>query len=137
MMLSMFARGAKEPMPKSASALPMSKVKSDSSWGGKNTYNGNSFINFQDTRTFCGNKQRLFVLNPTASDYQPMTNFDGSIFRNVAFDNMVFLYDPPRGWANMNDCGNFPCTAPNNVILSFTRTNFDVMLSSLIRNRKF
>jgi hypothetical protein len=25
----------------------------------------------------------------------------------------------------MDDCGDFPCTAPNNVVLSFTRTDFD------------
>jgi hypothetical protein len=38
---------------------------------------------------------------------------------------MVELYDPPKGWANLDDCGNFPCTAPNNVILSFTRSSLD------------
>jgi hypothetical protein len=69
MMLSLFVRGSKVPMPDMKSSLPIHKVKSDCSWGGKINYNGNSFINFQDTLTFCGSKQKLFALNSGASDY--------------------------------------------------------------------
>ena len=27
--------------------------------------------------------------------------------------------EPPKGWANLTDCVDFPCTAPENVLLSF------------------
>lgn len=31
---------------------------------------------------------------------------------------------PPKGWANVKDCGNFPCTAPLNTLFSFKRNKF-------------
>jgi len=33
--------------------------------------------------------------------------------------------DPDPGWANKDDCGPFPCTAPSNVVMQFTGTTFD------------
>ena len=44
---------------------------------------------------------------------------------NVEKDALVWIEDPPQGWANPTDCGNFPCTAPENVILKFTGTEYD------------
>jgi hypothetical protein len=137
MMLSLFLTGAKDPMPTSSSAVPVSKVKTDSSWGGIINYNGNSYFNYQDTTTFCGNKQKLFALNKKASDYQPMVNFEGNSFQNVAWDNIAMIFSPPQQWANEDDCGNFPCTAPNNVLLKFTRSRLDTLLFSLIRSDSF
>jgi hypothetical protein len=32
---------------------------------------------------------------------------------------------PPKGWANIKDCGNFPCTAPYNTIFYFRRNKFE------------
>jgi hypothetical protein len=32
--------------------------------------------------------------------------------------------DPPEAWANIDDCGNWPCTAPQNVLMSFENTEF-------------
>ena len=32
--------------------------------------------------------------------------------------------EPPLAWANLDDCGNFPCTAPLNVELFFKRSSF-------------
>lgn len=32
--------------------------------------------------------------------------------------------DPPLAWANLDDCGTFPCTAPLNALLNFRRTSF-------------
>jgi len=37
---------------------------------------------------------------------------------------MVLLKDPNSNWAKISDCGDFPCTAPNNIILSFKNTGF-------------
>lgn len=32
--------------------------------------------------------------------------------------------DPPGGWANVKDCGNFACTAPWNTLFMFNGTTF-------------
>jgi hypothetical protein len=31
---------------------------------------------------------------------------------------------PPPAWANIDDCGQFPCTAPNNVLIQFQKTQY-------------
>lgn len=33
---------------------------------------------------------------------------------------MTNFFDPPESWANLADCGDFPCTGPKNTIFSFT-----------------
>lgn len=37
---------------------------------------------------------------------------------------MAYLFSPPAGWANLDDCGDFPCTAPDNVLLQFEDSTF-------------
>jgi hypothetical protein len=37
---------------------------------------------------------------------------------------MGYLMDPPLDWANVDDCNEFPCTAPMNVFLKFENTQF-------------
>jgi hypothetical protein len=32
--------------------------------------------------------------------------------------------DPNPGWANKDDCGPFPCTAPSNIVMQFTGTTY-------------
>lgn len=32
---------------------------------------------------------------------------------------MTYFFDPPQAWANLADCGDFPCTGPKNTIFSF------------------
>jgi len=50
-----------------------------------------------------------------------MQYFDEIIFDDVANDAVVYLPDPPKGWANISDCGKFPCTAPQNVVMQFSK----------------
>ena len=45
-------------------------------------------------------------------------------FIDVQDDAFGYFYDPKAGWANVADCGNFPCTAPWNVLLSLTGSQF-------------
>jgi len=33
---------------------------------------------------------------------------------------LTYFFDPPESWANLADCGDFPCTGPKNTIFSFT-----------------
>lgn len=45
--------------------------------------------------------------------------FSGLTIDKVAADALLFIMDPPRGWANLTDCVEFPCTAPENLLLQF------------------
>jgi hypothetical protein len=38
---------------------------------------------------------------------------------------MIYIFDPPKGWAVIDDCGNFPCTAPYNAIFNFYDAVFE------------
>jgi len=38
---------------------------------------------------------------------------------------MANLLSPNPGWANLEDCGNFPCTGPNNVLYSFKNSKWN------------
>lgn len=58
------------------------------------------------------------------SDYHPMVEFYDSEFTNVDGDAFAYLMPPPAGWANIKDCGEFPCTAPLNALLTFENTQF-------------
>lgn len=75
--------------------------------------------------TRCGATQRLFEINKAASDYIPRLEFFGTKFSNVAVSNFAYFFKPPRGWANITDCGKFPCTAPSNVVMDFKSTVFE------------
>jgi hypothetical protein len=37
---------------------------------------------------------------------------------------MAYFYDPPEEWNNKDDCVGFPCTAPSNIVLTFTNTQY-------------
>lgn len=46
-----------------------------------------------------------------------MAEFYDTEFENVESDAIAFIMDPKPGWANIADCGNYPCTAPKNVLI--------------------
>ena len=75
-------------------------------------------------KTFCGQNQKVITLNPSGADYHPRVKFSGTRFENVDDTALVYLFNPPAGWANIDDCGNFPCTAPSNALLQFEKTTF-------------
>ena len=100
------------------SALPFHKIKGDGSWGAKALFHRNKFVNFVG-QTSMQNMQSLFRINPTASDIQPAAEFYDTVFENVEDDAFGYLMDPDPRWANLKDCGEFPCTAPWNTLLSF------------------
>jgi hypothetical protein len=51
-------------------------------------------------------------MNPSGSDYHVPSNFNGIKFVDIHEDAMSTLMDPPLAWANLDDCGQFPCTGP-------------------------
>ena len=54
-----------------------------------------------------------------------MVEFYDTKFIDLDGDSFAYLMDPPQGWANIKDCGNFPCTAPSNVLIDFRDTEFE------------
>lgn len=69
-------------------------------------------------------RQRAFELNPAGADLHAMHEFYDTKFINVEQDALGFFFDPPREWAKVRDCGNFPCTAPKNTMFSFRGNQF-------------
>lgn len=62
--------------------------------------------------------------NPTASDYIPIHKFSNTKLTDVSENAVVYLNDPNPGWANPTDCIEWPCTAPENVVLQFENTQY-------------
>lgn len=109
--------------PTSSSALPISKSKAQGAWGGRIFFKRNTFKNFIG-KSKCGEKSVIFEGNKYDSDKTPQHYFSDSTFTDVDDSGWAFLSKPPTAWANVKDCGDFPCTAPNNLIFTFTNTKF-------------
>ena len=45
-------------------------------------------------------------------------------FHNCEMKALTWFYEPPQGWANLADCGDFPCTGPKNTLFSFENTEW-------------
>jgi hypothetical protein len=44
---------------------------------------------------------------------------------------MTYLFSPPNDWANTDDCGEFPCTAPNNILIKVEQASFSGAITPL------
>lgn len=89
----------------------------DANWFGRVEYVENEFIDFVTPKTTAGGD---FTINIFANpDYSQPAHFIRNTFTNVHPDNFVFIAHPPQKWANLKDCGNFPCTGPLNVLYHF------------------
>lgn len=117
-MLGGACRGGKSPHNPRPSPRPHYKIKSDACWAGKYTISNNQFVNFD------GATERAFVLSPHASDMIPIIVGSGNQFADLAPESLGFFYDPPASWANPTDCGDFPCTAPWNVLMYMSGSSF-------------
>lgn len=53
-----------------------------------------------------------------------MMEFFDSKFTDVKEGAAAYIMDPLPGWAGLTDCGNYPCTAPKNALLTFQDTTF-------------
>ena len=123
-MTSQFMNDGKDLMPTGASSLPISTSHGEGNWGGKFVGNRLHFKKFIGL-SMCGEKSVIFQTNPDSSDKIPPHFFNDCTFEDVDNTGWAFLHKPPTKWANVKDCGNFPCTAPNNVIFSFAGTTFN------------
>lgn len=81
-------------------------------------------VNFNkfSSKTECGYSQHAIIRNPYSADYIPLNKFKNTKFRDVQNEALIYLEDPNPKWANPTDCGEWPCTAPNNVVIQFENT---------------
>jgi hypothetical protein len=98
-----------------APMLPYHKIMSGGLWSGKAVYNRNTIKGFKKGES-------VIKMNSFNSDYITLQNFYDTRFIDVEDETLTYLSDPSPGWANPTDCGDFPCTAPYNVLMSFDRT---------------
>lgn len=110
-------------MPTSSSSLPIWKSHGEGNWGGKFYVKDTTFKNFKGLSR-CGARHVAMERNPSSSQKIPPTFLDRIRFEDTDDNGFVFLEKPDPGWANVKDCGNFPCTAPNNLIYSFSQTTW-------------
>lgn len=117
------AHAGKDPIITSSSALPFIKIKGLAVWGGKTQLFRNRFIGFNKA-TKIGRKQSLFSMHKSMSDYIPMAELYDTTLENIEDGALAYIFDPLPGWANLDDCGLYPCTAPLNVLMNFRDTTF-------------
>jgi hypothetical protein len=108
----------KTPHLPSTSPRPIHKLKAEACWGGEYYLENNTFIGFEK------NESRAFGLNPYGSDMFPILFGKDNKFIDVDEESFGFFYDPPEAWANVKDCGDFPCSAPWNVLMLMQNTRF-------------
>ena len=104
---------------------PLHKVKSAGAFGGKAFIENVAFKKFNTKgKTKCQNTQTIFARNHYASDKIPPHYFKNCKFEDVDDASMAYFENPDPTWADIVDCGQFPCTAPNNILMSFTGTKY-------------
>lgn len=101
------------------------KIKTEASWNTTPKLENVNFINWKEKST-CGGRQFTLGINTTAADIIPIQEIATCKYTNVAYNALVYISNPPGGWANISDCGNWPCTAPSNVVFNFKDTVFEV-----------
>ena len=119
-------RSGKPPHIPSASKRPIYKIKNYETWNTYAVIDTVNFLNFKSDSTACGAKQTVFGINDFAADMTPINYITNSKFTNVAYNAIIYIYNPPAAWANIDDCGNWPCTGPSNVVYNFQNTVFEV-----------
>lgn len=104
---------------------PIQKITNYSAYGGEVFIVNVRFFNFNTAGlTDCQARQTIFARNPYASDKIPVHNFDNCKFVNVDTSSIAYFEDPNPEWEAVEECGNFPCTAPNNILARFRGTQF-------------
>jgi hypothetical protein len=123
-MIPDFTIDSKPALPLTPDDFPIWSTMKEASYGGSSLYQNNYFGQFSSETTYCGGNQNLIVINPEGTDYIPRAKFTGTVFENVSPNVMAYLYTPPTAWDTVDKCGDFPCTAPNNVLLEFQSSSY-------------
>lgn len=116
-----FLTKAKDLHPTKPSKLPYWGKNAGHNWAGLTHFTKNKISNFEGNTKY-GMRSVVLGSVPWDSDITQPNYFYDNIFTDVAEDSFAQLASPSPAWANLKDCGNFPCSAPNNVLNSFHRT---------------
>jgi hypothetical protein len=124
------------------SSLPYDKYKTYNNWFTEATMNNVTFKNWASgTRQHCSststNTNKALGVSHSNSDHAAVNIFKNSVFDNVNHGAVAFIYDPPQSWANIRDCGNFPCTGPKNAVFKFENSTFTGSSTPSITNGTF
>ncbi|TNV88211.1 hypothetical protein FGO68_gene8985 [Halteria grandinella] len=130
-MPSSYADHHKTPLIGGVPYFPQYKIKGDGSFGGHTIYENITFKNYKEEYNWCGSDQRIFRLNPFNSDYYPRTYLNNVRFHNVGQNALAYLFTPPNEWAVLDDCGQFPCTGPNNVLIWLDKVTYSGQITPL------
>jgi hypothetical protein len=90
----------------------------------KANYSNCSFNDFTSQTTSCGARQTALGYSKSSPDYIDMINFIDTTINNVALEALAYIMDPIDAWATIDDCGEWPCTAPENAVVKFTGTTY-------------
>jgi hypothetical protein len=112
--------GARPIHPPMLIKMPFHKAKGVGGQNGKIIHNRNIYKDFSSS-TVTGKRQSL-VVSDEGPDFLPANYFYDTQFINMDQAQLAFVKSPVAGWANPSDCGNFPCTAPLNMLFKFYRT---------------
>jgi len=66
----------------------------------------------------------IFGASHYQPDYTPMLEITNSKFIDIEENAFADFLTPPAAWANIDDCGEFPCTAPLNILYSMKNNVF-------------
>jgi len=124
MIMNFGALGGKPVHVTAPPGLPYHNTMSNSAWGARTQVTNVQFVGFKGTNE-CGKDSRAIEINEFGSDYIPIGHFDGCTFTDVNDKGMTYIFDPPAAWANIADCGEWPCTSPENIIMKFDQTTFN------------
>jgi len=123
--LPVHVEGVKSPLVSLTIDMPIESQRANSAFAGSTLYRNVHFEGFRG-ETYCGNDAHIaLTLNPTASDITPMVKFDEVSFTDIDDKGLVYLNDPNPAWTSIRECGSFPCSGPNNVVLDFFRIDFN------------
>jgi len=62
----------------------------------------------------------MIQLLPKSPDFITLQHFEDLEFVNCNAESLTYFFEPPQAWANLADCGDYPCTGPKNTIFAFT-----------------
>jgi hypothetical protein len=96
---------------------PLDNPMENAPFNGQATWDGVYLGNFNEN-TVCTDVINYSIYpNINGSDYIVMATFKNISKSNIGAKSLAYLRAPPTGWANPTDCGDFPCTAPKNIIV--------------------
>lgn len=104
---------------------PFYRIEHPSGWGGYGLITNVAFKNFLSKATSCGAIQTVFSNQIYASDIIPIHKFDSCTWEDVVDNALVRILAPNVEWARVEDCGQFTCSGPLNVVLRLSNANFE------------